>query len=115
MLINIILVFILTGIFIWPAVVFSRWVVNYYDRVGKKTQITKISYFLSESPLTGFAGHYDLNFSLKVYFAEFSINNQKFREVISERIRKSSEIVVSYLIGKSGKIYIKKLNHPIPG
>lgn len=107
----IIIVIILSLISVSPIMIFYQWIFVCIDKIGMKVQALKTNYSFSETELVGFFGAYECC-SFNVYIAKFSINDQTFNEVISQEISKLREIKIQYVIGRSKKIYIKKIKPP---
>ncbi len=101
---------ILVLLFSAPFLVLYKRIKAVVDRQGMQIQSIKTPYSVSSSPLIGFAGAYEFEISPKIYFAKFSINNQTFTQVISGEKVSEPEIMIDYVVGKSGKVYIKNLN-----
>ncbi len=104
------LVFVISFICIVPFVLFCRYLWRRYDRRNMPIQTMLMSaYTASRSSLTGFAGAYEYDAG-EIYSVKFSINGNGFeRDISSELYHSSGPIRITYIVGKSGKVYIRKI------
>jgi hypothetical protein len=94
-----------------PLVIFFRWIYQLFDVWGMKIDCAIVpADSWSEAPLVVHAGAYELESSSPLYLVEFTINGKKFKETTSlDTYLSSADMEVKYVVGKSGKTYIKNV------